>query len=126
MVHMMRYIGRYEINFKNLQPNPHYYMNPVNKKIPIPLPPTNFCGIMFYMMEDMTSGRAEPLIVMVENIVLGKPVTIDYKRHTGDEKRVGPRGKKLMNESANNLLDDVINKNPGLKNALASIKRNRL
>lgn len=123
MVHMMRYIGPYEINFKNLQPNPNYYINRGNKKIHIPSPPAGFCGIMFYMMEDMTSGRAEPVIVMVENIILYKPVAIDYERHTGDGNRVGPRGKKLMDESANKILDDVIKKNPDLKNAMVSIRQ---
>ena len=75
-------------------------------------------GAKFYMMEDMTTGTAKPLLVMIENIKLRVPLPIDYIRRTGTGTRVGPTGKKLAGEFADNLLKDALEANPGLRTRL--------
>lgn len=123
MQHMMRYMGRYEINFKHLQPNQNYYKNLENIYISVFPTPEGFRGITFFMMEDMISGTAKPVLVMIEDIVLKKPFVVDYERHTGKNTRVGPRGKGLSNECAIRILDDAIKANPDLSKALNAMKK---
>jgi len=118
-------MGRFEINFEGLCPHPKHYRNPHGVEKPVFPAPEGFRGIMFYMMEKMRTGTAQPVLVMVENIVLDTPVPIDYERHTGYEKRVGPRGKVFTTEYAHTLLDDSIKINPGLQTALIAIKMSR-
>ncbi len=111
MKHRMRYLGRFEINHKELQADPKYYSSPENNQVPVTPPPSYFNGIMFYMMEDVRNGKAEPLLVMISDIILQNPVPIDYSRH-GRCKRVGPEGAKINYQSAVNLLNDAIRLNP--------------
>lgn len=71
----------------------------------------------------MRTGTAQPVVVMVEDIVLDKPVSIDYEKHTGEEKRVGPRGKIFATQYARILLEDIAKTNPRLREKLVKIKK---
>jgi hypothetical protein len=122
MTNLMRYMGRLELNFKGLHPNPTHYINPYGDEKPVFPPPEGLRGIMFYMMEDMRTGTARPMVVMVGDIVLDTPVAIDYEKHTGDEKRVGPRGKIFATQHARTLLDDIVKINSRLRQESFKVK----
>lgn len=126
MSNFMRYMGRLEINFKGLHPNPTHYINPEGVEKPVFPPPEGLDGIMFYMMEDMRTGTAKPMVVMVEDIVLDAPVVIDYEAHTGDKKRVGPRGKLFATKYTSILLNDIIKANPRLRKQLVEIANSKI
>lgn len=121
MEHIIRYLGRFEKNYRSLKPDPKCYKSPDGRDVPLSPCVEVPWGAKFYMMEDMTTGTAKPLLVMIENIKLQVPLPIDYMRHTGTGTRVGPTGKKLAGEFADNLLKDAIEANPGLKTRLIAV-----
>ncbi len=122
MKHIVRFVGRYENNFSQFGPNPKYFISAAGIKKEIVPPPAGFNGVMFYLMEDMTSGRAVVLMVMVENIKLENPVEIDKPKHL-DGKGIGPRGSSIGDSSAINLLRDAIETNPSMREKLIVVAR---
>lgn len=110
MEHLMRFLGRFEMNYDKLGPDPTRYFSPQNKEVLVSKPPAAFNGIMFYCMEDMRTRKAIRKVVMVENIKLVNPLVIDQERHT-DGKGLGPRGYYFGDNSARNLMIDIVNSN---------------
>ena len=118
MGHILRYLGRFEKNYRTLKPDAQCYTSPEGRSVPLSPCLDAPWGVRFYMMDDMTKGMARPLLVMIENVKLETPLAIDYARHTGTGSRVGPSGKRLSTEFGENLLKDAIEANPGLKTRL--------
>lgn len=72
-------------------------------------------GIAFGYMEE----PCECCAVIVENVVLRRPVKLIETRHM-DGKSFGPSSSLFGDESARRLLDDIILANPSQKNELSS------
>ncbi len=120
MKHIMRFIGRLENNYENLQPNPIQYITKKGKSASVEPFPPNMDGIKFFGMEDMTSGKSIPKVVMVEDIKLPNPISIIYDRHS-DGKKIGPSGVFFGDNSAKNLMSDISDRNPELKDKISRI-----
>ena len=120
MKHIMRWLGRIENNYKDLQPNPTQFITSTRAVASVSPFPSDFEGIRFYCMENMKSGKSIGHVVMVENIKLSPPLLLDYEKHT-DGKRIGPAGCSFGDKSAKTLLIDIAGQNPDQREAISQI-----
>jgi hypothetical protein len=119
-MHIMRYVGRFEINYKELKSNPLKYINSSSLSANVKPFPKDYEGIKFYCMENMTKGKAIPIFVMVQDLKLKNPLEIDRVKHT-DGKGIGPSGCSFGDESAKSILKDVAEINPEIQELISQI-----
>jgi len=103
MKHTIIYYGNYDLNHHMLTSDTEFRINASGGQSSIKPPSDKVDGVVFGYMEDPQVCYA----VLVENIVLRRPVKLICERHT-DGKSFGPSSSLFGDVSARNLLDDII------------------
>lgn len=113
MTHTIIYFGNYGLNHHMLTPETTTRINASGSQTLIKPRSSKVDGIAFGYMEE----PGECYAVIVENVVLRRPVKLIETRHI-DGKSFGPSSSLFGDESAGRLLDDIITANPSQKNEL--------
>ena len=120
-LHSIGYLGPFEPNFHRLGTFYETYINRDGETGPIGEPAKNADGVFFGYLEkrgrEFVAVRARYLGALVN---LDNPVRLDPPRHT-DGKKFGPHSSKFGDESARNLLCDMIDSNPSQAGELTRI-----
>jgi hypothetical protein len=130
MVHTILYLGRYSLNFERLRSHTGAVATFVRHdesgaEWPIEAPSLKVDGIVFGYMERGKEGLHTEdafFAVAVGDIVLRNPIKLGRTRHT-DGKGFGPSASQFGEASAQVLLEDIIQANPGQAAELQEIHR---
>lgn len=121
MIHSIGYLGPYDPNIGRLASDSTQYLRYDNTVGDIDEPSDNVDGVFFGYLEkpgrEFFAVRARYLDVVVN---LDDPILLDPSRHT-DGKNFGPQPSQFGDESATNLLRDMIAANPSHAASLKSI-----
>lgn len=121
MKHGIGYMGRFENNFKNLEPGVSKYQRADGTFGEVHKCPRKVDGIFFGHME--CSGKRFYCVRVqyhTMDFCMKNPILIDPARHT-DGKGFGPSPSYLSDDAARKLLKDMIHANPEQAQKLTAI-----
>ena len=123
MFHALRYHGSFERNFPGLKPGAGTFVGTDGTEHPLPAWPAAVDGIRFGYMEK--AGKKFAAVSVQDgqtDVVLAHEVLIDPARHMRLGQRFGPEPTIIDDEAALELLTDILQKNPDLRNQLAAVR----
>lgn len=123
MRHALMYHGGFERNRPKLASGATSFIGSDEAEHPLPAWPPEVTGLRFGYMEK--PGKRFVVVRIVddkEDIVLDNEVLIDFVRHLGHGKRLGPEPTVIKDETAAVLLADVMARNPKQQMQLANFR----
>lgn len=113
MRHALMYHGGFERNRPRLQPGASTFLGSDDAEHQLPPWPSSIDGLRFGYMEK--PGKRFVVVRVLddkEDLVLDNDVLLDFARHLGHGKRLGPEPTIVTDETAAVLLADIMAKNP--------------
>jgi len=113
MRHALMYHGGFERNRPQLKPGATTFLGSDGAEHQLPPWPSSVDGLRFGYMEK--PGKRFVVVRVVddkEDLVLDNDVLLDFARHLGHGKRLGPEPTIVTDETAAVLLADIMAKNP--------------
>lgn len=126
MRHALMYQGGFESNYANLQAGATSYRDRDDQIREIPAWPAEVDGARFgYMEKPGKNFFAVRVQHGSHDVVLQNPIVIDPPRHLGYGPRLGAEPTIIQDETALELMDDIMAANPAQREELQAI-RNQL
>jgi hypothetical protein len=121
MIHSIGYLGPYDTNIGRIASNSDQYLRKDGTAGDIDAWPDAVDGIFFGYLEKPGREFFAVRATYLDDVVnVGNPVRLDPPRHT-DGKKFGPQPSQFGDDSARNLLQDLIGANPAQADDLKAI-----